>query len=173
MRHVSSSPFCCCFYFLFFFFFLLTPTDGISLTSVLSVDIINKTCKTCSDKSTVFNYTFCLASLQEIPVSHMTNLQGPAIIAMELASQNATNTLLIIKELLNNETLGPSSLAFLRNCSLLYSDGVVTLVDTFGAFLTGQYGNAGAWVNAVMEGSTTCEEGFQDMEEVSLLTKQN
>ena len=103
----------------------------------------------------------------------MTNLQGLAIIAMELALQNATNTLSIIKELLNNESLGPSSLACLRDCSLLYSDGVVTQVDTIGAFLSGQYGNAGAWVNAVMEGATTCEEGFQDMEEVSLLTKHN
>ncbi|XP_022757851.1 putative invertase inhibitor [Durio zibethinus] len=169
--HVSFLPFC--FLFLIFFLFQFNPNDEISATSMLSVDIINKTCKTCSDKSTVFNYTFCSASLQEIPVSHMTNLQGLAIVAMELALQNATNTLSIIKGLLNNKTLGPFSSACLRDCSLLYSDGVVTLVDTIGALLTGQYGNAGAWVSAVMEGTTTCEEGFQDMEEVSPLTKQN
>ncbi|XP_022738341.1 putative invertase inhibitor [Durio zibethinus] len=170
MQHVSFSSFCC--FFLVFIFFLFTPKDEISATTMLSVDVINKTCQTCSDKSSVFNYSFCLASLQEIPVSRTTNLQGLAIVAMELALQNATNTLSIIKELLNNESLIPSS-ACLRDCSLLYSDGVETLVDTIGAFLTGQYGNAGAWMSVVMEGTTTCEEGFQDMEEVSPLTKQN
>ncbi|KAK6275090.1 PREDICTED: putative invertase inhibitor [Theobroma cacao] len=174
MQHVSFSSFCFFFFFfLFFFIFLLTPNDEVSATSALSVDIINKTCKTCSDRSSVVNYTFCSASLQEIPVSHVTNLQGLAIVAMELALQNATNTLSIIKELVNNETLGPSSLACLSDCSLLYSDGVVTLVDTVGAFLTGQYGNADAWVSAVMQGTATCEEGFQDMELVSPLTKEN
>lgn len=155
--HVSFSLFCC-FLFLLFFLFLVTPIDEISPSSTLSVDVINKTCKTCSDKSIVFNYTFCSASLQEIPVSHVANLQGLAIVAMELALQNATNTLSIIKELLNNETtLGPS--ACLKDCSLLFSDGVVTLVDSIGAFLEGQYGNAGAWVTAVMDGTETyiCE----------------
>ncbi|XWS49625.1 hypothetical protein CRYUN_Cryun12cG0019200 [Craigia yunnanensis] len=171
MRHWHVSFLSFCFFLLFFFLFTSTPNDEISATSTLSVDIINKTCKTCSDKSTVFNYTVCLASLQEIPVSHMTNLQGLVIVAMELALQNATNTLSIIQELLNNETLGPFSSACLRDCSLLYSDQVVTLVDTIGAFFTGQYGNAGVWVSAVMEGTTTCEKGFQDMEEVSPLTK--
>ncbi|XVE65226.1 hypothetical protein DITRI_Ditri07aG0164100 [Diplodiscus trichospermus] len=170
--HVSLLSFCF-FLFLFFFLFLLTLNDETSPTSTLSVDIINRTCKTCSDKYAVFNYSFCLGSLQEIPVSHMTNLQGLAIVAMELALQNATTTLSIIKELLNKETLGPFSLACLRDCSLLYSDGVVTLVDTIGAFLTGQYGNAGAWVSAVMEGTAMCEEGFRDMQEVSPLTEQN
>ncbi|XVF52427.1 hypothetical protein PTKIN_Ptkin05aG0017100 [Pterospermum kingtungense] len=170
--HVSFSLFCF-FVFMFFFLFLLAPDDETSPTSTLSVDVINITCKTCSDKSIVFDYSFCSESLQEVPVSHMTNLQGLAIVAMELALQNATNTLSVIKELLNNETLGPFSTACLRDCSLLYSDCVVTLVDSIGAFLAGRYGNAGTWVTAVMDGAETCEEGFQDMEEVSPLTKQN
>ncbi|OMO93087.1 Pectinesterase inhibitor [Corchorus olitorius] len=153
---------------------MLTPKDETPATSFFPVDIINKTCKTCSEKFSVLNYSFCSKSIQELPVSHVTNLQGLAVVAMELALQNATNTLSMIKELLlNNKTLGPFSLACLSDCSLLYSDGVVKLVDAVGAFLTGQYANAGVWVSAVMEGTATCEKGFQEMEEVSPLTKEN
>ncbi|KAK8983788.1 hypothetical protein V6N11_009573 [Hibiscus sabdariffa] len=158
--------------FLFFFLFLLTPYDEISATRTSSFDLINKTCKTCSDRSVVFNFTFCLSSLQEIPVSHMTNLQGLAIVAMELALQDATRTLSVVKGLLRNETSG-RPLACLRECDMLYSDGVVTLVDSVGALLEGRYGDAGVWVTAVMEGTETCEEGFRDVDEVSPLTERN
>ncbi|KAK8518483.1 hypothetical protein V6N12_017630 [Hibiscus sabdariffa] len=102
----------------------------------------------------------------------MTNLQGLAIVAMELALQDATRTLSVVKGLLRNETSG-RPLACLRECDMLYSDGVVTLVDSVGAFLEGRYGDAGAWVTAVMEGTETCEEGFRDVDEVSPLTERN
>ncbi|KAB2067176.1 hypothetical protein ES319_A09G209000v1 [Gossypium barbadense] len=174
LRHWHVSFLSFCFFLLFLFLFLWTPYDEISATRTFSVDLINKTCKTCSDKSTVFNYTFCSASLQEIPVSRTTNLQGLAIVAMELTLQNATHTLSVIKELRRNETWGhPFASACLRDCDVLYSDGVITLVDAVAAFLEGKYGSAGAWLTAVMDGATTCEEGFGDMEEASPLTEQN
>ncbi|XP_039050660.1 putative invertase inhibitor [Hibiscus syriacus] len=173
--HVSFLSFSCFFMFLFLFLFLLTPYDEISGTRTSSFDLINKTRTTCSHKSIVFNYTFCLASLLEIPSSHMSNLQGLAIVATELALRDATRTLSVIKGLLRNETSGLRQMktACLRDCDLLYSDGVVTLVDSVGAFLEGRYGDAGAWVTAVMEGTTTCEEGFRDVDEASPLTERN
>ncbi|GMI71747.1 hypothetical protein like AT5G38610 [Hibiscus trionum] len=166
--HVSFLSFCCFFMFLFFILFLLTPYDEISATRTWSFDLINKTCKTCSDKSIVFDYTFCFLSLQEVPVSHMTTLQGLGIVAMEVALQDATRTLSVVRGLLRND-----SSACLRDCDLIYFDGVVTLVDSVGAFLEGRYGDAGAWVTAVMDGTSTCEEGFRDMDEVSPLTERN
>ncbi|KAJ4842649.1 hypothetical protein Tsubulata_028022 [Turnera subulata] len=46
-----------------------------------------------------------------IPTSHVINLHGLAMIRMELALQNATNTISSIKSLLSVETLDPFALA--------------------------------------------------------------
>lgn len=48
--------------------------------------IIYTTCKQCAEKSSIFNYTFCVTSLQSVPLSHATNLQGLALVAMELGT---------------------------------------------------------------------------------------
>lgn len=162
-------------FYIFFFFFIITPQETSSaIKSVFSIDIIKQTCRTCADKSTIFSHDLCLTSLQSIPVSHATNIQGLALIAMELALENATNTISSIEKLLTSRTFDPFARACLEDCFKLYSHGVVTLIDATGAFLTGQYSTANVWLSAVMEGATTCEEGFPEKEgELSPLTKEN
>ncbi|KAJ4728771.1 Pectinesterase inhibitor [Melia azedarach] len=165
----SYSSFC-----IFFFFLIVTPQVKPSIATAFSVDIINQTCKICAEESTFFSYSLCLASLQTIPVSHAANLQGLALIAMELALENATNTVSSIEKLLRSGGFDPFALACLKDCFKLYSDSVVTLIDATGAFLTGQYVSANVWLSAVMEATSTCEEGFTEKEgEVSPLTKEN
>ncbi|XP_004301713.1 PREDICTED: putative invertase inhibitor-like [Fragaria vesca subsp. vesca] len=84
---------------------------------------------------------------------------------MELALNNASNTLLIIQNLLtSNESLDPFAVVCLKDCLQLYSDGIRTLVDAVGAFLGEQYDNANIWLSAVMQASDTCEEGFKEKE---------
>ncbi|KAK9190682.1 hypothetical protein WN943_019291 [Citrus x changshan-huyou] len=118
--------------------------------------------------------TTCEDGLKEKKVSHATNIQGLALIAMELALENATNTISSIEKLLTSRTFDPFARACLEDCFKLYSHGVVTLIDATGAFLTGQYSTANVWLSAVMEGATTCEEGFPEKEgELSPLTKEN
>ncbi|XP_021901856.1 putative invertase inhibitor [Carica papaya] len=165
---------------LFLFFLVISPEKSFVLAIVSvdtkeqnSVDIIKQTCTTCAAKSTIISYSFCLTSLQVIPVSHATNLQGLAGIAMELALKNATNTISSIVGLLSNASFDPFALACLGDCLELYSDGVVTLVDAIGALLTGQYSTANIWVSAVMEAATTCEEGLTMEGNVSPLTIEN
>lgn len=169
MRHLS--------YFLSFclFYFLVIPHGKSSSISAVCVDIINQTCKTCADESASFNYNFCLTSLQTVPVSHAANLQGLALVAMELALQNASNTVSSIKELLTNTTSFDSfAFACLEDCMELYLGAVLTIVDSVGAFLSEHYINAKLWLSLVMEAVTTCEEGFAEKEgEVSPLTKKN
>lgn len=161
--------------FYIFFFFAISPQEkSFAMRSAFSTDIIKQTCKTCADKSTIFSYDLCLTSLQSIPVSHATNIQGLTLIAMELALENATNTISSIEKLLTSGTFNPFARACLEDCFKLYSNGVVTLIDATGAFLTGQYSTANVWLSAVMEGATTCEEGFTEKEgELSPLTKEN
>ncbi|PON47131.1 Pectinesterase inhibitor domain containing protein [Parasponia andersonii] len=134
---------------------------------ISSPEIINQTCAKCAELSDVFSYDFCAASLQTIPVSHATtNRQGLALVAMELALANATTTVLTIKEMLNTNdstSLDPFSSICLKDCLELYSDGIATLVDAVGAFMSQKYETAGVLLSAVMEAPVTCEEGFEEM----------
>ncbi|CAB4279327.1 unnamed protein product [Prunus armeniaca] len=93
---------------------------------------------------------------------------------MELALENATNTLSTIEKLLSNKSFDPFALVCLKDCLQLYSDAITTLRDAVGAFLRGDYNTANIWVSAVMEAPTTCEEGFKEKEgEVSPLKNEN
>ncbi|KAM1034227.1 hypothetical protein ACFX2J_037478 [Malus domestica] len=156
-----------------FLFFLMIPHEKLSAVAI-SVDIITQTCEKCAAESDVLSYNVCAASLQAVPVSHVTNLQGLAVIAMELALHNATNMLSTIKQLSNNKSLDPFALVCLKDCLQLYSDAITTLADAIGAFLSEDYGTANTWVSTVMEATTTCEGGFKEKDgEVSPLTNEN
>ncbi|EXC26732.1 Putative invertase inhibitor [Morus notabilis] len=163
MQHISFS---------FSFIILVLTISHQTASSVLinptsPSDIINQTCKKCADKSSVFSYSFCSASLKAVPVSRaITNLQGLALVAMELAIENATSTISAIKQLLGNETpapFDPLSSRCLEDCLELYSDGVETLVGAMVAFLGERYDTARVWLSAVMDAAETCEEGFKEM----------
>ena len=161
----------------FLFFLLVTPTPDKSISTGLdasTIDISNRTCRKCAEDSKTFSYDFCISSLQTIPVSHVTNLHGLAIIGMELALENATNTISTIKYLQTCGTLDSFALAALQDCLELYEDTLVTIVDAVAAFLTEHYSVAEVKVSAVMEASTTCEEGFSEKKGVvSPLTEEN
>ncbi|KAI9176581.1 hypothetical protein LWI28_004563 [Acer negundo] len=165
------SLFCC------FFIIILTPqlvTPSTTIGTVLSVDKINQTCTKCAEMSTIFSYDVCLTSLQAVPASHATNLQGLALVAMELAIQNATASICTIKELVSSGSFDPFETCCLMDCLEEYSCGVVTLIEATGAFLTGKYEEANVWVSSVMDAATTCEDGFTDRQgHESPLKKEN
>ncbi|KAI7995758.1 hypothetical protein LOK49_LG11G02213 [Camellia lanceoleosa] len=155
--------------------FLFSPhRTGSPIVNALSIDLINTTCKQCSDKSTTFNFDFCLTSLQPIPISHVTNLQGLALIAMELALENTTDTMSSIEKMLKSGEFDPFALRCLKDCVELYGEGVPMLANSIGAFLAEQYDAAKLLLSAVMEVASTCEDGFVEEEgEASPLTKEN
>ncbi|KDP45958.1 hypothetical protein JCGZ_11861 [Jatropha curcas] len=161
--------------FLLIFFFLSNPIEKtFALDESTTIDILNRTCKRCAEKSSSFIYEFCQTSLDVIPASHVTNLQGIAVISMELALENATTTIANIKSLFDMKSFSPYTLACLQDCLELYSDAIVALVDGVAAFLTGKYHVSNVKISAVMEAATTCEEGFtQKKGEVSPLTLEN
>ncbi|KAJ4838191.1 hypothetical protein Tsubulata_018754 [Turnera subulata] len=171
MWHISFSTFALC--------LLLLEIPGGNTTdyridALSTIDILNRTCKRCAEESTDFSYNFCRTSLDAIPTSHIVNLHGLAVIGMELALQNATNTISSIKSLLSVETLDPFALACLQDCLELYLNATVSLIDGVAAFLSEHYSVANEKVSRVMKSSTTCEGLFAEKKgEVCPLAREN
>lgn len=136
--------------------------------------IIYTTCKQCAEKSSIFNYTFCVTSLQSVPLSHATNLQGLALVAMELALENATSTIMTIEKMLSSKAFDPFAMNCLTDCLQLYGDSISLLVSSITSFLLEQFDAANMLMTAVMEEVDTCDEGFTEKKgEVTPLVKEN
>ncbi|KAI4327225.1 hypothetical protein L6164_019713 [Bauhinia variegata] len=163
-------------YLIFFFLITIAPlgTSCSTILSGISNDIIDQTCEKCANQSIILSYSLCSTSLQAIPVSHATNLQGLALIALELALQNATDTLSRIQVLLNSTDFDNFALACLKDCFQLYTDAAWTIAHSLGAFLSENYEITKTWTSGVMETAATCQEGFGEKKGgVSPLTKEN
>ncbi|XP_059656706.1 putative invertase inhibitor [Cornus florida] len=172
MFHSSVSSISFSFLFLFL---LLLPNQNGSSTGALSADLINSTCRQCTERSTVLSYNFCSTSLQAIPISHFTNQQGLAIIAMELATQNATNTVSRIEEMLSSGAFDAFDIECLKDCLDLYVNAVAMLVNSIGAFISEEYSAATLLVRTAMEATEACEQGFaaKKEREATPLTEEN
>jgi pectinesterase inhibitor-like protein len=163
MRPLFSS-----FYLLFFISTLFHATN--------SDNLIQETCKKCSQKDPNLSYNFCVTSLQASPeLGLCDNLHHLGKISIKLLNQNVTNTRNYIKKLLENKTkLDPYTKACLSDCFELYSDAVPTLSDALKDYKARRYENANIEVSSVFDASTTCEDGFKEKESViSPLTKRN
>jgi pectinesterase inhibitor-like protein len=136
-------------------------------------DLIDQTCEKCANQSVILSYSLCSTALPVVPVSHSTNLEGLALIAMELALENVTNTLATIEKLLGGESLDNYVIGCLTDCLELYSDAVWRIVDSVDVFLSGNYEVSRIWMSSVMEAASTCQQGFEEKGEVSPLTEEN
>ncbi|MED6179998.1 hypothetical protein PIB30_006115 [Stylosanthes scabra] len=137
-------------------------------------DLVDQTCQKCANQSKILSYPLCSTSLPVIPVSHSANLQGLALIAMELALENVTSTIETIDKLLDDETVSSIVIDNLKDCMEMYSDGAWTIVNSIGAFLSGNYEVPINWMSSVMESASTCQQGFVDKKGVkSPLTTEN
>ncbi|KAF8412509.1 hypothetical protein HHK36_000477 [Tetracentron sinense] len=161
-----------CLLLLFLFFIPSHQTN--SFIALNTIDLIQETCEICADRSPILSYNFCVTSLQAVHQSHTANVQGLGIIALELALDNATDTVSSIEKLLKKETFDPYAMLCLEDCLELYSDAITRLRNSISAFLFEVYCDANVWVSAAMEATRTCEGGFKDQEgEVSPLTEKN
>ena len=136
-------------------------------------DLVDETCEKCANQSVILSYSLCSSALPVIPVSHSTNLEGLAVIAMELALENVTDTIAKIEKMLGGESLDKYVLGCLRDCLGLYSDAVWTIVSSVDVFLSGNYEVSRTWMSSVMEAASTCQEGFEKKGGVSPLTEEN
>ncbi|KAG2408454.1 uncharacterized protein HKW66_Vig0032760 [Vigna angularis] len=109
----------------------------------------------------------------KVPVSHSANLEGLALVAMELALENVSSSVATIEMLLDSTSVGSFALGALRDCLELYSDAAWTIVNSVGVFLSGNYDVTRMWMSSVMETASTCQQGFTERGEVSPLTQEN
>ncbi|XP_027334385.1 putative invertase inhibitor [Abrus precatorius] len=166
------SPFLC-FSFCLTVLFLITLPLGTNSTLMVPKDIIDQTCQQCANQSIILSYGFCSTSLPVIPVSHSANLEGLALVAMELALENVTSTVATIEKLLDSTSIDNLALGCLADCLELYSDAAWTIVNSIGVFLSGNYEVTRTWMSSVMEAASTCQQGFVERGEVSPLTQEN
>ncbi|KAG6776855.1 hypothetical protein POTOM_016645 [Populus tomentosa] len=105
----------------------------------------------------------CLETcLESNPDSKQANLQQLGIIALNLASTNATNTSSYIKTtLLSNKTLGPVNEQALEDCSDQYLDAIQQLDDSLAALLANATNDVRTWVRAAVADVESCENGFK------------
>ena len=104
----------------------------------------------------------CVANLESNPGSKNANLQQLGMIALNLASSNATNTSSYIKTTLHsNKTLNPVIEQALEDCSDQYYDAIQQLDDSLPALLANATNDVRAWVRAAIADVESCENGFK------------
>nr|GLL44842.1 putative invertase inhibitor [Ipomoea trifida] len=160
MEHCCSFSLVCC------VLFLIPPATIKPAEATPFIDLINSTCTQCAQNSAVFNYDFCVTSLQAVPITHAANLEGIAVVAVELALQNATATVSTIEEMLASAAAAsdPFAVRCLRDCLELYADAIAMLVESFWEFFSRRFSTANILLSAVMETASTCQEGFAEKE---------
>lgn len=139
------------------------------LVANASTDLIEEVCTHSHDKDN------CVASLESNPDSKQANLAQLGVIALRLASSNATDTSSHIKQLLSNKTLDPAIEQALTDCSDQYLDAIQQLDDSLAALLANAYNDVHTWVQAAIADAESCEDGFRELPDgqESVLTSRN
>ncbi|KAL2936495.1 putative invertase inhibitor [Bienertia sinuspersici] len=120
------------------------------------------------------DYKFCIQAFDSSPSSQSANRTRLGLISINLAKHNVSGTTTIIKNLLNNKKkVDDHTKAGLRDCLELYSDSITTLSKAARDYRATRINSANVKISSVMEASTTCEQGFKDVNVASPLTKNN
>ncbi|KAJ3672620.1 hypothetical protein LUZ60_007341 [Juncus effusus] len=160
MAFLPSSPI-----FLILFISLIILPNSISAS-------LEDSCKAVAKHSPNINADFCITSLQVDPSSQSANSIGLALIAVNLASKNATST----KSEIENYLKDPSKSnvkAVLDTCEELYSDMIGTLSKADKAIRSFSYGDAKTYLSAALDAPATCEDSFEEQGVASVLAKED
>lgn len=147
--------------FTIFLFFLVSQANS-------TTDLIKQTCKSCAAKSTIFDYNFCVSSLNNSPIAlpSPTNLSSLALVPMLQALDNATATASTIQQLLISDDDGGFRGACLRDCLEFYEDAADRLEEAVRVFITWkELGTVNVMVSSAMESAVTCENGFRERDD--------
>ncbi|KAM1285003.1 hypothetical protein ACFX2J_027626 [Malus domestica] len=160
------------------FFFTSLPVSLLfflfTFNAITANNLIPETCKNFAQYDPNLSYNFCVNSLQAAPKSQRAGLHKLGIISIKLVRNNATDTRHYIKHLLKNKNLDPYVSACLGDCLELYSDAIPTIKHALMNYKSKKYEDANTEVSSVIDASTTCEDGFDEGNQlVSPLTKRN
>lgn len=118
--------------------------------------LAEKLCEKSEDK------TFCISSLTSRPEADTATAPKLGVIALSVASTNASDTSLYIKSKLKQRNLEPALEDTLDDCSKNYLDAVAQLDDSLAALLANAYIDVDIWLNTAITDGEACEDALSE-----------
>ncbi|XP_062083385.1 putative invertase inhibitor [Humulus lupulus] len=151
-------------------FSFILSTFHLSLVASSSSNLIQGTCKKCSDTDPNLSYNFCTVSFESSPDGRRcADLRDLGLVSIRLTKNNVTSTRHFIKHLLHNDNnkkkLDPYVKACLRDCMELFNDAVLTIKVAVKDYKAKRYDDANIGLSSVIDASSTCEDGFKETDE--------
>lgn len=103
----------------------------------------------------------CVDTLAADPISQGANQTGLALVALRVASQNASDITEHIKVSVNDASLAPAVQQGLSDCMDNYVDAAEQLDDSLAALLAGAHDDLNTWVNVAIADSDSCEKSIK------------
>lgn len=106
----------------------------------------------------------CITSLESDPNTHDADLTGLALIALRLASSNASDISEFAKVLFKDSTLEPSVQDGAGECLDHYLDAAEQLDDSIAALLAKAYKDVDVWVKVAIGDADQCDTALKGKE---------
>ncbi|KAL2940554.1 putative invertase inhibitor [Bienertia sinuspersici] len=136
----------------------------------VATNLINQTCQNSSNIDPNIPFKFCVYALQSSPASSCANITRLGLNSITLIKHNVTDTRCLIKRLLDDkQDMKP----MLEDCLDLYSDSISTLREVALDYRAKKFMVVNVKVSPIMEASSSCEQGFEDVGVTSPLIVQN
>ena len=148
------------FFFLFTLCLFFVPQEIVANQNNAITDQILQTCE-----HTVHN-DLCITSLASDPISEGANQTGLALVALKVASQNASDITDQVKVLANDDSLEPGVQQGVSDCMDHYLDAAEQLEDSIAALLVGAFDDVKTWVNVAIGDVDQCDAAFKGLKNV-------
>ncbi|XP_020080668.1 putative invertase inhibitor [Ananas comosus] len=103
---------------------------------------LEENCRRIHELDPYQSYDFCVTSFQVVSESHTANLSQLGIIASELTIKNYTHTLVVVQQLLKNQSLSHWQRAALNDCNETYSSGIEHAILAITEIKSGDFSSA-------------------------------
>ncbi|KAG0490339.1 hypothetical protein HPP92_007202 [Vanilla planifolia] len=148
-------------------------TVALLLCFAHAADIVNETCKSCAAGDPELNYQLCLSIFNSVPSSHQADLEGLALIAIDVTTKKAKQVLGDIDNLSKHGPIDRATKQCLDTCKESYADAVDGLKESAVSIKSGHIDDARTLLSAAFDAGSTCEQGFEELKIKSPLSKDN
>lgn len=149
-------PFTTSFIFLCTLCFSLLPQEIAARPSTVT-KTIKQVCAHTAHKD------LCVSTLAADPSSQQANQTGLALVALRVASTNASDITEHIKVSVTDVSLEPAVQQGLSDCMDNYVDAAEQLDDSVAALLAGAYDDLSTWVNVAIADANSCESSIKGL----------
>jgi len=105
----------------------------------------------------------CVSTRAADPSSQQANQTGLALVALRVASTNASDITEHIKVSVSDMSLEPAVQQGLSDCMDNYVDAAEQLDDSVAALLAGAYHDLSTWVNVAIADANSCESSIKGL----------